>query len=140
MREKLVTAFGVVLLATVFITVNTYNPANDPNSFYCQLMCIDNFTYCSSVPPDGCNENQRLVKKGSPCRCCDICVTLMDEGEECHGNWNNALYRQCKPGLKCNSGMCLNFTSIADLIKDRRKPFQNWIQKVSKKLFDKVFG
>nr|CAH7762059.1 unnamed protein product [Callosobruchus chinensis] len=56
-----------------------------------------------------CTENQVLVKNGGMCGCCDLCVTTLDEGENCSallfvGGGPPTV--KCADGLQCVDGIC----------------------------------
>ncbi|GFY16436.1 uncharacterized protein TNCV_2350791 [Trichonephila clavipes] len=62
--------------------------------------------YCDDVcctPPE-CSEDEILVKKGGFCGCCDVCRTIIREGEPCPlGPRGIPPSSQCEEGTTCKS-------------------------------------
>ncbi|CAH1976047.1 unnamed protein product [Acanthoscelides obtectus] len=56
-----------------------------------------------------CISKQVLVKKGGFCGCCDLCVTILKEGDNCLAqifSGGTPATERCGDGLQCINGVC----------------------------------
>ncbi|GFT94501.1 uncharacterized protein NPIL_273591, partial [Nephila pilipes] len=85
--------FKILLLVSVGIAIS--------DAFVCRR------NYCDNVccKPVKCKENQILVKKGSTCGCCDMCRTIIYEGEYCPPFFRGGSppSSQCEEGTTCKN-------------------------------------
>ncbi|GFT06642.1 uncharacterized protein NPIL_646931 [Nephila pilipes] len=85
--------FKILLLISVGVVIS--------NAF----VCTEN--YCDGVccKPVECTEDEIFVKKGSTCGCCDVCRTILYEGESCPPLLSGGPppTSQCEEGTTCQN-------------------------------------
>ncbi|XP_050498491.1 cysteine-rich motor neuron 1 protein-like [Diabrotica virgifera virgifera] len=82
------------------------------NSYVCPP--CDEKTVCE---PLSCPEGQKPVPKWS-CNCCDTCLTVLKEGDNCSGNPFLGVPSKvvCDTGLICYKSKCTNEEEVAKIL------------------------
>nr|CAI5833927.1 unnamed protein product [Callosobruchus analis] len=73
------------------------------------IQCTPNICQTVRCAAAVCESNQVLVEKGGFCGCCDLCVTILKEGEKCpvlHIRGGPPPTIRCAKGLRCVKGVC----------------------------------
>ncbi|GFQ93180.1 uncharacterized protein TNCT_681341 [Trichonephila clavata] len=77
-----------------------------------RIPCTKNYCNRFKCEQETCGENQVLVKKGGSCGCCDMCKTIIKEGEACP---RRQIVGGPPPAWECESGTTCMDTGNGDI-------------------------
>ncbi|KAF8790043.1 hypothetical protein HNY73_005127 [Argiope bruennichi] len=89
---------------------------------FCKAVACESITNCSKG---------RIIPNASYCGCCDACIKILEENEECDehlmGSLRDIKAPRCKDGLKCINGKCTQDDNVKgpcllllNLMKEKR--------------------